>query len=215
MSHIERARCTRVSLLMPQSPAHRASSASASLEQHLARPSPATAGHPHWLHKSHCHRGVAVSAPDLRLGARLRAPRSSSVGVAGLVAKPIPSATDRRYRNLCPPLPGLCHRLCRVGSRVLLRTSQHPAAALAPVASAHSSGYSPPPPLPPPSGLTSRRLAVSRQPVSFSDVLRHYIRCPICFLFHVCYGYLDANFAVDMGLSSPLLARYISQWNVQ
>lgn len=54
----------------------------------------------------------------------LRAPRSSSVGVAGLVAKPIPSATDRRYRNLCPPLPGLCHRLCRVGS-LLARAPPH------------------------------------------------------------------------------------------
>lgn len=80
---------------------------------------------------------------------------------------------------------------------------------------------------PPVLPLMSRRLAVSRQAGSFSDVLRHCgrcylklfkacIRCAICFLFHVCCSYLDdANFAVHMGLSSPLLAQYISQFNVQ
>lgn len=166
----------------------------------------------------HAARPESPSPPLIYAWALASAPpdhlRSESPGLSPSQSPPPPIGGTETSVHPClaSVTDSAVWALC---SRVLLHTSQHPAAALAPVASAHSSGYSPPPPLPPPSGLTSRRLAVSRQPVSFSDVLRHYIRCPICFLFHVCYGYIDANFAVDMGLSSPLLARYTSQWNVQ
>uniref|UniRef100_A0A0E0DWY0 DUF4057 domain-containing protein n=1 Tax=Oryza meridionalis TaxID=40149 RepID=A0A0E0DWY0_9ORYZ len=113
---------------------------------------------------------VAVSVPPDRR-------RSEPV-----VAKPIPSATDRRYKNLRLPLlasaatPRWGDAAARsasvtdsavwaLRSRVLLDTSQHPAAALAPVSSALSSSSAP------------YRLAVSRQAGSFSDVLRHCGRC--------------------------------------
>uniref|UniRef100_A0A0E0AFP2 DUF4057 domain-containing protein n=1 Tax=Oryza glumipatula TaxID=40148 RepID=A0A0E0AFP2_9ORYZ len=77
-----------------------------------------------------------------------------------VVAKPIPSATNRRYKNLCLPLlvsaatprrGDAAARLASVTDSVvwalrscmLLDTSQHPAAALAPVSSAHSSNAAP------------------------------------------------------------------------